>query len=319
MTNTRARGANTSLLLGKETAYGTPPGGNYHRLRILSHDLGAEQELENDPVLGQGRDPVDPQYGAITADGSVNVPVDSRLFGLWLRQTFGPPVTTEDSGVYTHVFKSGAVYVPSATLEKSYPEVPNYSRLIGFMVNSLQLSMQRGGFASAVIQGIAQGELARTASSQGGTPVDLGYTPFSSFRGFVKRGGVAVGGLTSGSLTYSNNLDRVETIRADGLIDGADPTQATLSGSLTVRYQDNTLLDLAKAGTPIDLSFGYSRPDGDSITFDAHRVFLSVPRLPVSGPNGVEASFDIQAAKDETEGVMLTVTLVNTVSGAAYA
>lgn len=316
--STRARGSNIDLLLGKEITYGTPPGGNYHRLRILSHDLGAEQELENDAVLGQGRDPSDPQYGAITADGSVRAPIDANVFGLWLRQTFGPPVTTEDSGVYTHVFKSGAINLPSATLEKAYPEVPNYTRLIGFIVNSLEVSISRGGFASFNIQGIAQGELARTSASQGGVPIDLGYKPFSSFRGFVKRSGTPVAGLTGGSLTYSNNLDRVESVRADGLIDGADPTQATLSGSLTIRYQDNSLIDLAKAGTPIDLSFGYSRPDGDNVQFDVHRVFLSVPRLPVSGPGGIEASFDIRGAKDDGEGVMMTVTLVNTIPGDAY-
>jgi hypothetical protein len=37
-------------------------------------------------------------------------------------------------------------------------------------------------------------------------------------------------------VTYSNNLEKIETIRDDGLIEGADPTIAALTGRIDVRF-----------------------------------------------------------------------------------
>jgi hypothetical protein len=72
-----------------------------------------------------------------------------------------------------------------------------------------------------------------------------------------KRAGSPVGNLTGGSVTYSNNLEKIEIIRDDGLIEGADPTIAALTGRIDVRFADTTLIDLAAGGTPVDLEFAY--------------------------------------------------------------
>ena len=73
----------------------------------------------------------------------------------------------------------------------------------------------------------------------------------------MMQAGQPVGNLTGGSLTYANNLEKIETIRSDGLIDGADPTVAALTGRIDVRFADTTLIDAASSGTPVDLEFGY--------------------------------------------------------------
>ena len=49
-------------------------------------------------------------------------------------------------------------------------------------------------------------------------------------------------------LRPSNNLEKIETIRDDGLIEGADPTIAALTGQIDVRFADTTLIDLAAGG-----------------------------------------------------------------------
>jgi hypothetical protein len=43
-------------------------------------------------------------------------------------------------------------------------------------------------------------------------------------------------------------------------------------------------------------------------------VFLPKPKYAISGPGGVEASFDWRAAYDESEGTMLRVSLSNDVA-----
>jgi hypothetical protein len=117
--------------------------------------------------------------------------------------------------------------------------------------------------------------------------------------------------VVSTEITYANNLDRIETIRADGMIDGADPSIAALTGRTEVRFADSTLVSQAINGTPCELEFSYMLISGESLTVTVHAVYLPRPRIEIGGPQGIQASFDWQAARDATLGRMCTVTLIN--------
>ena len=78
-------------------------------------------------------------------------------------------------------------------------------------------------------------------------------------------------------MTYSNNLEKIETIRDDGLIEGADPTIAALTGRIDVRFADTTLIDLAAGGTPVDLEFAYTLSAQAKLVLTAHEVYLPNP------------------------------------------
>ena len=117
--------------------------------------------------------------------------------------------------------------------------------------------------------------------------------------------------MVSAEITYANNLDRIETIRSDGRIDGADPSIAALTGRVEVRFADQMLVNQAIAGDPCELEFAYALPSGESFTFTVHAVYLPRPRIEIAGPQGVQATFDWQAARDATLGRMCTATLVN--------
>ncbi len=226
--------------------------------------------------------------------------------------------STLAGGGHSHVFVSGKDDLPSYTVEVGHPQVPAYFRHGGVVIGSLALEFTRAGPAAATIQCVAQGE-ERFAASQGGTPSKLEFRRISQFQGSISRGGTPVANLTAGSLTYTNNLERIETIRSDGKIDGADPTVASLTGTIEVRFADTALIDLASNGTAVDLDFAYRISDDLSLTLKAHEVYLPKPTLAVEGPGGVQASFDFQGARNETAGRMLTVTLVNDLDGSGYA
>jgi hypothetical protein len=120
-----------------------------------------------------------------------------------------------------------------------------------------QAQLDRAGIhpvrtAAATINAIAQGET-RFGTTQGGTPTSLTFSRISQFQGSIKRAGSPVGNLTGSSVTYSNNLEKIETIRDDGLIESADPTIASLTGRIDVRFAETTLINLAAGGTPVDL------------------------------------------------------------------
>ena len=419
----RSYGANASLLLKRESTYGQQASGDYVRMPFNRCSLGSEQGLIDDPVLGQGRDPLAPLLDVINDEGDIVVPVDPRYLGIWLTGLLGDPTSTavaatgyidfttnpsdgdtialngvtftfvsgapsgneiqiqgtvtqtldeavtvlnasanpdvDDAtysrptstqqvlvthdtaglggnsftlaasvatvsgatltgGGYDHVFASGAQDVPSYSIEVGQPEVPAFFVHAGVKVNSLALDFQRSGAAAATISVIAQGET-RFTSSQGGTPASLTFNRISQFQGSIKQGGSALANLTGGSITYSNNLEKIETIRSDGLIEGADPTVAALTGRIDVRFADTTLIDAASGGTPVDLEFAYTLSACLKVVFSAHEVYLPKPKLSVEGPGGVQASFDFQGAKNETAGRMLTATLTNDLDGTDYA
>lgn len=418
----RAYGSSATLLLMRESIYGGQASGNYLRMPFNSCSLGSEQGLIDDPVLGQGRDPLAPLQDVINDEGDIIIPIDPRYIGLWLTGLFGDPTSTAvaasgyidfvtnpsdldtitlngtvwtfvtgaptgdetqiqttatqtidqlvsdlnasaDAGIieatysrptstqrllvthdaagaagnafalvasaatasgatltgggYSHVFASGADTLPSYSIEVGMPQVPAFFMHAGVMLNSIALDFQRSGAAAATVNAIAQGE-SRSATSKGGTPTTLAFSRISQFQGSITRGGSPVGNLTSGSLTYSNNLEKIETIRSDGLIEGADPTVAALTGRIDVRFADTGLIDAAAGGTPVDLEFGYTLGAGSKIFFAAHEVYLPKPKLAVDGPGGVQASFDFQGAKNDAAGRMLTVTVINDLDGTAY-
>ena len=309
----RAQGARAQMALAFETVYGSPPASGFTKMPFASTTLGAEQPLLASEILGYGRDPLAPVKDAVTADGDVVVPIDAEAFGIWLKAAFGSPVTT-GTGPYTHEFRSGSWALPSMSIETGMPEVPRYAMYSGCMLDQLSWQMNRSGLLTATARLIAQGETV-AAVSAAGSPEDLALQRFGHFNGAVSRDGVALGNVVSAEITYANTLDRVETIRADGKIDGADPSIAALTGRIEVRFADQMLVAQALTGDPCELTFGWSLASGETLTFTAHAVYLPRPRIEIPGPQGIQASFDWQAARAETTGRMCTAVLVNSVSG----
>ena len=310
----RASGARSQFAAAFESTYGAAPASGYLKLPFVSTGLSSEQGLIASDLLGLGRDPADPIRDVINADGDVVVPVDLRNFGHWLKLLFGTPASTGTTGAYVHTFTSGGWTLPSLSAEIGMPEVPSFAMVSGIRANTMNLRMQRSGAVNATIGCIAQGEALATATAAG-TPTEAVLDRFNQFQGAIKKDGVALANVTSADLTYSNNLDRVETIRSDGKIEGADPGAATMTGSMDVRFADTTLLDAAIAGTPMELEFSFTLSASKKLVITAHKVFLPKPRRSITGPGGVQASFAWQAAKGAAR--MCTLVLSNDV--AAYA
>ena len=307
----RAQGARSQLAAAFETTYGTAPASGFMQMPFASASLGAEQPLLASELLGYGRDPLAPIKDAVTADGDITVPLDAEAFGFWLKAAFGDPVTT-GTGPWTHEFRSGAWTLPSLTIETGMPEVPRYAIYSGCVLDQLSWQMQRSGLLTATARLVAQGETVGTTTSAG-TPAALELKRFGHFNGAITRNGSPLGNVVSAEITYANNLDRIETIRSDGRIDGADPSIAALTGRIEVRFADQTLVTQAINGEACEMEFAYVLPSGESFTFTVHAVYLPRPRIEISGPQGVQATFDWQAARDSVVGRMCTATLVNDV------
>jgi hypothetical protein len=263
-------------------------------------------------LLGQGRDPLAPIKDAVTADGDVVVPIDVENFGLWLKAAFGGPTTTGTTPK-THTFQSGNWSLPSMAIETGMPEVPRYAMYTGCVCDQLSWQMSRSGLLTATARLVAQGESAAAATAAG-TTTALSQQRFGHFNGSITRNGSPLGNVISAEVTYSNGLDRIETIRADGKIEGADPGMASLTGRMEVRFADTALITQALDGTPCELVFAWSLGASASFTFTAHAVYLPRPRIEIPGPQGIQATFEWQAAKAASPARLCTAVLVNTVA-----
>ena len=223
---------------------------------------------------------------------------------------------TLTGGLNTHTFMSGSWTLPSLSIEVAMPEVPRYAMYSGCVLDQLSWQVERSGLLSSKAMLIAQGETI-AAVTGAGTPAAIALKRFGHFNGAIRRDGVALGNIVSADVTYANNLDRIETIRSDGKIEGADPTIAALTGKIDVRFADTTLLTQAINGTAAALEFSYVLGSGESLTLTAHAVYLPRPRIEIKGPKGVQASFDWQAALATSPARMCTAVLINSI--ASYA
>ena len=310
----RAYGWNAQLLIAEESEYGVMPDTGYRKIPFISSSLDSEQNLLSSNVLGLGRDPTQPFQDVINVDGDMAVPVDVRNIGVWLKAIFGEPTTTEADGVYTHAFESGKIIIPSYSLEVGLPEVPQFIRFAGVRANSIAFNFQRSGEAQVTLNLMAQCEKGSTTAIDAAPDV-YKYTRVSQFQGYIKSGGEFLANITAASATYSNNLEKIETIRNDGLVEAIDLGVASLSGSISARYGDNILLDKAREGTPVDVELGYQLTDTMKLVIECHEVYLPKPKRSIDGPNGIECSYDFQGAKNEELGHMMTIKLINDVEG----
>lgn len=313
---TRARGSNAKVVGAFETTPGTVPAAAspWFGVPFVSHSLGEERPLIESDLLGQGREMSDPTPDVATNDGDIVVPVDVRNFGQWLKLFLGDPTTSGSADAFTHVFKSGAAALPSMAIEVGAPEVPAFSTHRGARGNQLRIAMSRSGLLNATCSLVCIGETDPVAATVGAaTPATLAVTRFAQATGYVRKDGVELGSVVAADFTFSNNLEKVETIQADGRIEDSDPGMAQMSGSITVRFKDTALLAAATASPPqpIELAFGWTSGD-HSLVFLVGRVFLPKPKRPISGPNGIQAQFNWQAAK-AASGSALVVTLANDV------
>ncbi|QDC11278.1 hypothetical protein FHY55_19465 [Oceanicola sp. D3] len=309
----RAQGARALLAAAFESTYGTSPASGFFKLPYLAgNDIDASQELLDADLLGFGRDPLEPDLDVLNAEGSLVVPMDTESFGVWLKATFGAPTTT-GAGPYTHTFATGNWSLPSLSLERQFPEVPSFEMIKGVMVNTMSWDMGRAGRAQANLGLYAQGVDDPDTSSNAGTLDEYDRYRFMQPHGAITRGGSDLASVESVTVNYTNNLDRVEVIRNDGLIDGLDPSQAMLSGQLVARFDSLTLFNQAIAGSSAAFTFAYERGTGQSLTLSVPRVFLSRPKKPIEGPQGVRATFDWKAALQADGNPMATIALINAV------
>lgn len=310
-----ARGARTILLAKQEVTYGTNPGGTDWRQYpfVPPLDLGGAQALLDSPVIGlsSGRDPADPFYDAVTVDGSFGIPIDLSDIGFWLKMLMGAPTTTGSTN-FVHTFKSGAAAaLPSFSAEVGYPDVPTYLLMTGCKAGGITFDAAPTGRPTATVSILAQ-DVARAGSSVDASPtLATGYEQFNNFQGTISRNNVALSYITAVSFTFSNGLEAIRDIGSGNNIREALEQDTAVSGSITTRLSDTTLLTDSEGTTPVEIDLLLQINANKSIEITLPRAFLPRRKATVQGRAGVDVTFELRGAFDVATACAMQVVLRN--------
>lgn len=210
--------------------------------------------------------------------------------------------------------------LPIFALQQGHPDAadPSFFVTVDNKVNSIDFRQQRDGLTRFGVQLMARGEDGPFDASQTeAVPTDFVMRRFAQANGEVTdETGEVIADLTGFQATYSNNLEVVPGIRADGKNGGLDEGKATLALTAETRFSTRTNYDAAKNFDTRGWRFGYRISDHEQMFWTALNTKLPMPRKPVPGPGGIQCSFAIRAAKGQS-APMLQVELRNDV--ASYA
>lgn len=313
----KAMGYNHHLLIKRESSWGVNPGGNFLRLPVNSAPFGRSRGKVEDPLIGQGRDPLQVYDDMIDVSGACRVPVDLRNIGFWLTGLLGNP-TSSGSGPYTHVFKSGGLTLPSYSIENGHKGPVVYDLATGVMVRSMSFAKAtRGGPADATVNLLGQ-NAAKAGSTGGGTPTSKTLARFSNFQGTLKKGGADLGDVKTFEFSYDNNFEVDTFVNTVGEIGSIDPGQAKLKGSIGMRFANDDLLDEAIAGTAIDLDLTFTIDADSYLELSLNELYLEEPKRGPEGPGGYDITFPFHGVYNASAGAMLTATLKNDQAGTVY-
>jgi predicted protein tyrosine phosphatase len=102
-------------------------------------------------------------------------------------------------------------------------------------------------------------------------------------------------------------------------LEGIDPGISLVTSQVTTRFENTTLLTQADNGSSAEFAFAYTIDANTNLTFTVHEVYLALAKTPITGPAGVEATFDFRAAFNATANRAMTVVLRNNQAGTVYA
>lgn len=311
-----AQGAAARFYWVQEVTDGVAPGGDWAQFPAFLLQVGATPGLQSDTILSANarRNAADPYQSVARVEGSARVPIDTVHFGHWLRMMLGSPTTTGTTNK-THVFKSGGNTLPSRSIEKAFTDINRYERALGVRANSMEVSIAPDGAGQATIGLMCLSETL-AASSGAGTPTITTFSRFNQVQGSISRGGAALGGVTGGTIRFSNGMEAVPTVGSALGIGGIDFGECTGGGSITARFADHTLETAARAGTPASVTYTLTIDANTSVEFHYPRCMLEPTSAAVEGPTGISRTYNFIASDDATDASLLRVTYKNAV--AAY-
>jgi len=305
-----AQGANSGLRVASETSFGVLPSApSFSVLPFKTHSLDLTKErLQGQDILGDRMALVD-RHGNRTVTGSIEVDLRRGDYDTLLESAFFNTFDTNDHLMIGTTPKYLA-------FEDAAVDITQFRQFSGCIVNSASFSIAPNQMVQTTFDIIGK-DMTQAQTSLDATPTAAsGYEPFDSYNGELLEGGIgtADGLCIVSALNFSitNEVAPAHVILCAGNRDTAAAMQygmATIEGTMTIYYEDETIINKFLNETESVLSVTVDDPTGaNGYTFYMPRIKINGAAVPVANMQSRMVEVPFVALKDSVDDIILRLT-----------
>ena len=297
-----AQGSRSSLSYIAESAFGTTPTTpTLANLPFNTHSLDLTKDRVEGNEIQADRMPRVDRHGNKQAGGSIEVDLRKGDFDALFESAF--------LGSYsTNVLKIGTT-PKFFTFEDAANDISQFRLFTGMSVSTLNVSIAPNQMVTGTFDLVGKTMTqAATSASASAPTASSSNAPFDSYSGTITDGGSGLAIVTSLDFSLTNSF-------APTFVIGSDSAQqlefgrAVVEGTMTVYYEDATLINKFLNETESSLSVSVDDPTGtNSYTFDFPRVKYNGASVPVQNPASRLITIPFVSLFDTVEGTNLKLT-----------
>lgn len=303
------QGSRSGLAIATETTYGTSPTTGYTFLPFGTHSLDLTKTMVEGNDIRPDRMPRYLRHGTRNVAGSVNAQLRKLDFDSLFESLFM-------NAFATNILKVGNAQkyfsIEDQALDGPAGATKQYRLFKGMAVSALNLSIAPDQPVNARFDFVGRDLVQAATSIQTLAPASFSTNPpFDSFNGSVTEGGSAIANVTAIDLTMSNDLTNAYVI---GSNIAAEPEYGmmTVTGTITVRYQDATLINKFLAETASSLTFEIDdQTNANPYTFSLPNIRYTGAATPIAGTKGRLVTLPFTALYDATAVTNIQLTRTN--------
>lgn len=294
-----ANGSRHSMAIVEESVFGTTPANPvFVPLRHTGTTLGLAKDAIQSEELRADRQNPEPRHGNDSVSGDVNVEISYGSFDDLLEAVLCGTWTADALNIGTER--------RSFTIERYFEDIGQYHRFRGCEANTFSLNVSPNAMVTATFGIVGSGMSTDTAIVTGATySAATTSKPMDSFTGTLQEGGGSISVVTEMSMSLENGLEPLYVVGSKTSI-GNSIGRATVTGNLTVYFENSTMID--KFINETETSLQFETPDGtNKYTWRINQLKFTGGQPDVSGEGPITLSMPFEAYLDAltiTRGVI---------------
>lgn len=305
-----SQGSRTRLAIAPEVSFGVlPTSPAWTVLPYKTHGLDLTKErVEGNDMRADRMESVD-RHGNRTAAGPIEVDLRREDYDLLLESAFMNTFDTNDHLTIGTTLRYFAI-------EDSALDITQFRQFSGCLVNTATFNIAPNQMVQATFDIVGK-NMVQAQTALGASPTESSdYEPFDSYNGQLLEGGVGTNDdlcvVSQLQFSISNDITPAFVILCADNRDTAAQMQygmATVEGTMTVYYEDATLIDKFLNETETSLSVTVDDPtEANSYTFYMPRIKINGAAVPVANMQSRFIEIPFVALRDSSAGYSLRLT-----------